>query len=74
MEGVDVGSHKAPRVHLGKVFIRHGNLPDDTAAFVETLYKDRLRADYELASFSRGIASEKIAEVRTRMDQFAGLL
>lgn len=69
-----VSSHKALRIHLGKVFIRNGVLPDDTAAFVEDLYKDRLRADYELASFSRDTASEKIADVRERTDQFANLL
>lgn len=73
-EGVEISSHKALRIHLGKVFIRNGDLPDDTAAFVEDLYKDRLRADYELTSFSRDTASEKIAEVRERADQFAELL
>lgn len=74
MEGVEVSSHKALRIHLGKVFIRNGALPDDTAAFVEDLYKDRLRADYELASFSPGAAFRKIAEVGERIDQFAELL
>lgn len=61
-------------MYLGKVFIRHGELPDDTAAFVEDLYKNRLRADYELASFSQDAASKEIAEVRERIDHFAGLL
>ena len=51
-EGVDVSSQKALRVRLGKVFIRHGDLPEDTAAFIERVYKDRRRADYELVSFS----------------------
>jgi hypothetical protein len=56
------------------VFIRHGDLSDDTAAFVEGLYKNRLQADYELASFSEDAASGAIAEVRERMEQFIGLL
>jgi uncharacterized protein (UPF0332 family) len=73
-EGVDVSSHKALRVHLGKIFIRHGHLPDDTAAFIEELYKDRLRADYELASFSRDTASDAISNVHERIDRFADLL
>ena len=73
-EGVEVSSHKALRIHLGKVFIRNGDLPDDTAAFVEDLHKDRLRADYELASFSPDAASRKVAEVGERIDQFAELL
>lgn len=73
-EGVEVSSHKALRIHLGKVFIRHGDLPDDTAAFVEGLYKNRLQADYELASFSEDAASDAIAEVHERMEQFTGLL
>ena len=62
--GVDVSSHKALRIHLGKVFIRHGDLPDDTAAFVEDLYKNRLRADYELVTFSADAAARAIDEVR----------
>lgn len=73
-EGVEISSHKALRVHLGKVFIRDGDLPDDTAVFLEDLYKDRLRADYELASFSRHTASEKVADVRKRLDWLAELM
>ena len=73
-EGMEIGSHKALRMHLGKVFIRHGDLPEDTAAVVEELYKNRLRADYELASFSPDAASRKVAEVGERIDQFAELL
>jgi uncharacterized protein (UPF0332 family) len=72
-EGVQVSSHKALRVHLGKVFIRHGDLPDDTAAFIEELYKERLRADYELVSFSEETALTVIAEVRERMQRFEAL-
>lgn len=73
-EGVQISSHKALRVHLGKVFIRHGDLPDDTAAFIEELYKDRLRADYELVSFPEETASHVIAEVSERMRRFKALL
>ena len=73
-KGVDVGSHKALRIHLGKVFIRHGDLPDDTAAFVEDLYKNRLRADYELITFSAGAAARAIDAVRDRMTRFAALV
>jgi uncharacterized protein (UPF0332 family) len=73
-EGVEISSHKALRVHLGKVFIRHGDLPDDTAAFIEELYKDRLQADYELVSFSEETASNVIAEVSERMRSFEALL
>jgi uncharacterized protein (UPF0332 family) len=61
-------------VHLGKVFIRHGDLPEDTAAVVEELYKNRLRADYELAQFSSDTASSVIAEVEVRLEHFAALL
>lgn len=71
---VDVSSHKALRVHLGKAFIRHGDLSGDTAAFIEELYKDRLRADYELASFFRNTASDAIENVEGRIERFAGLL
>jgi uncharacterized protein (UPF0332 family) len=73
-EGVQVSSHKALREHLGKEFIRHGKLPDDTAAFIEELYKDRLRADYELVSFSEETASNVIAEVSERIRRFEALL
>jgi uncharacterized protein (UPF0332 family) len=73
-EGVHVSSHKALRVHLGKVFIRHGDLPDDTAAFIEGLYKDRLQADYELASFSEDTALSVIAEASDRIRRFEALL
>jgi uncharacterized protein (UPF0332 family) len=73
-EGGDISSHKALRVHLGKEFIRHGYLPDDTAAFVDELYKRRLRADYELAEFSVGTTSDVIAAVLERLNQFAALL
>jgi uncharacterized protein (UPF0332 family) len=73
-EGVQVSSHKALRAHLGTVFIRHGDLPNDTAAFIEELYKDRLRADYELLSFSEETASNVIAEVRERIRRFEALL
>ncbi|MEF8794968.1 MAG: HEPN domain-containing protein [Salinivenus sp.] len=73
-EGMEVSSHKALRVHLGKVFIRHGDLPDDTAAFIEELYKDRLQADYELVSFPEETASNVIAEVSGRMRRFEALL
>jgi len=73
-EGVEIGSHKALRVHLGKVFIRHGDLSEDTAAVVEELYKNRLRADYELAQFSSETASSVIAEVEVRLEHFAALL
>ena len=73
-KGVEVSSHKALRVHLGKVFIRHGDLPNDTAAFLEELYKDRLQADYELAGFSAEDSSGVIAEVDRRINRFAALL
>lgn len=61
-------------MYLGKVFIRHGDLSEDTAAFIEELYMDRLQADYELAGFSADAASGMIAEVRDRMNRFAALL
>lgn len=73
-EGVEISSHRALRVHLGKVFIRHGVLPADTAAFLETLYKDRLQADYELTAFSASKASTVIADTRNCTDRFAALL
>lgn len=73
-EGVAVSSHKALRVHLGKTFIRHGVLPSDTAAFLEELYKNRLRADYELAEFSAEEASSAIADTHDRIARFAALL
>ena len=73
-EDVEVSSHKALRVHLGKVFIRHGDLPEDTAAFVEELYKDRLRADYELADFSSDTALDVTVEMESRLGHFAALL
>lgn len=73
-ERVEISSHKALRVHLGKVFIRHGDLPDDTAAFIEELYKDRLRADYELVAFFEEATSKIIAEVRERIRRFEALL
>jgi uncharacterized protein (UPF0332 family) len=73
-KGVSISSHKALRVYLGKVFIRHGDLSEDTAAFIEELYKDRLQADYELAEFPADAASGMIAEVRDRMNRFAALL
>mgnify|MGYP002763113107 CR=1 FL=1 len=72
--GVEASSHQALRVPRGRGFVRNGDLPDDTAAFVEDLYKDRLRADYELASFSPDAASRKVAKVGERIDQFAELL
>ena len=72
--GVDISSHKALRVHLGRVFIRHGDLPDDTAAFIDELYKDRLQADYELASFDADTTADEIVEVRERIEDFSDLL
>jgi uncharacterized protein (UPF0332 family) len=73
-EDVNISSHKALRVHLGKEFIRHGHLPDDTAAFVDELYKRRLRADYELAEFATSTVSNLIPAVLERLNQFAALL
>jgi hypothetical protein len=56
------------------VFIRHGDLPDDTAAFIDELYKDRLQADYELASFDADTTADEIVEVRERIEDFSDLL
>lgn len=61
-------------MRLGKVFIRHGDLPEDTAAFIERVYKDRRRADYELVSFTTHGASRMIDDVRKQIEHFSDLL
>jgi uncharacterized protein (UPF0332 family) len=71
--GVRIDSHKALRVYLGKEFIRHGQLPSDTAAFIDDLYKRRLQADYELETVSSSDVSRTLSRVRNLIRKLSSI-
>lgn len=71
--GVAVHSHRALRIHLGKQFVRHGTLPPDLIATIETAHKDRQAADYDLESFSDDVTQQRINTARERIREMASV-
>lgn len=71
---VEIKEHPALYKMISLHFVKAGDLPDDTAKFMQWLYEQREQADYYLERFTEREAASILDDTRSRIQEMEALL